>query len=233
MDGAGADGASGPAGVSGTSGDDGGPRATVTLRPLFTYLMIFNLLIGFLWGMLLFLITNLAGAPKAVQAVAVLSGIVVWIGSWWRTAIRFTPAELVVTRLIAPHHVPWYRVTHVNLYDMWDSDTDRVTGRRVDVRYRRDAEPPVEPMPTVFGEWRAWNRRYFRSLALPVFFPPPEDPFNYVPRAPRTWLGRYTNRQRETIRAEFAARGHELPDLTGLPAGAATRRRGGRSGPRG
>ncbi len=51
-----------------------------------------------------------------------------------------------------------------------------------------------------------------------MFFPPPEDPFGYVPREPRTWLGRYTNRQRETIRAEFAARGHELPGLTGLPA---------------
>lgn len=190
----------------------------MTLRPLFTYLMIFDLIIGFLWGMLFFLITNLAGAPTAVQAAAMLSGIVVWLCSWWRTAITFTPAELVVTRLIAPHHVPWYRVTHVSLYDMWDGDTDRVTGRRVDVRYRRDAEPPVEPMPTVFGEWRIWNRRYFRSLALPVFFPPPEDPFDYVPREPRTWLGHYTNRQRETIRAEFAARGHELPGLTGLPA---------------
>lgn len=227
MDGAGADGASGvggvsgptgasgstgTAGASGSAGDDGGSRPTVTLRPLFTYLMIFDLLIGFLWGMLLFLITNLAGAPKAVQAVAMLSGIVVWIGSWWRTAIKFTPAELVVTRLIAPHHVPWYRVTHVNLYDMWDSDTDRVTGRRVDVRYRRESEPPVEPMPTVFGEWRIWNRRYFRSLALPVFFRPAEDPFSYVPREPRTWLGRYTNRQRTAIRAEFAARGYQLPD---------------------
>jgi hypothetical protein len=70
----------------------------VTLRPLFTYLMIFDLIIGFLWGMLLFLITSLAGAPTVVQAVAMLSGIVVWLCSWWRTAIKFTPAELVVTR---------------------------------------------------------------------------------------------------------------------------------------
>lgn len=138
--------------------DNGEPRPTVTLRPLFTYLMIFDLLIGFLWGMLLFLVTNLAGAPKAVQAAAMLSGIVVWLWSWWRTTIRFTPDELLVTRLIAPHHVPWYRVTNVSLYDMFDSDTDRVTGRRVDVRYRRGAEPPVEPMPTVFGDWRVWNR---------------------------------------------------------------------------
>ena len=45
--------------------DNGEPRPTVTLRPLFTYLMIFDLLIGFLWGMLLFLVTNLAGAPTA------------------------------------------------------------------------------------------------------------------------------------------------------------------------
>jgi hypothetical protein len=194
--------------------DNGEPRPTVTLRPLFTYLMIFDLLIGFLWGMLLFLVTNLAGAPKAVQAAAMLSGIVVWLWSWWRTTIRFTPDELLVTRLIAPHHVPWYRVTNVSLYDMFDSDTDRVTGRRVDVRYRRGAEPPVEPMPTVFGDWRVWNRRYFRSLALPVFFPPGLDDIDYVPREPRTRLGRYTRRQRQTIRTEFAARGYELPDLS-------------------
>ena len=50
--------------------DNGGPRPTVTLRPLFTYLMIFDLIIGFLWGMLLFLITNLAGAPTAVDSGA-------------------------------------------------------------------------------------------------------------------------------------------------------------------
>jgi hypothetical protein len=207
-------------GVEPGAGDDGGARPTVTLRPLFTYLVIFDLIIGFVWGMVLFLITNLAGAPRAVQAAAMLSGIVVWLWSWWRTAIRFTPAELTVTRLIAPHHVPWCRVTQVSLDDMWDSDTDRVTGRRVDVRYRREAEPPAEPMPTVFGEWRSWNRKYFRSLALPVFFPPAADPFGDVAREPRTWLGRYTNRQRAAIRAEFAARGYQLPDLTGFPAGA-------------
>ena len=62
-------------------GDDVESRPTVALRPLFTYLMIFDLILGFVWGMLLFLITNLAGAPKAVQAVAMLSGIAVWIGS--------------------------------------------------------------------------------------------------------------------------------------------------------
>ena len=131
------------------------------------------------------------------------------------------PDELMVTRLIAPHYVPWYQVTGVSLYDMWDSDTDRVTNRRVDIRYRRDAEPPVEPMPTVFGEWRIWNRTYFRSLALPVLFPPGLDEIDYVPREPRTWLGRYTSRQRQTIRAEFAARGYELPDLTGSRPGLA------------
>ena len=58
--------------------------------------------------MLLLLITNLAGAPTAVQAVAMLSGVVAWLWSWWRTAIKFTPTELMVTRLIAPYHVPWY-----------------------------------------------------------------------------------------------------------------------------
>jgi hypothetical protein len=69
-------------------------------------------------------------------------------------------------------------------------------------------------MPTVFGDWRVWNRKYFRSLALPVFFPPGLDDIDYVPREPRTRLGRYTRRQRQTIRTGFAARGYELPDLS-------------------
>jgi hypothetical protein len=34
----------------------------------------------------------------------------------------------------------------------------------------------------------------------------------YVPREPRTWLGRRGNRQRAAIRAEFAARGYTLPE---------------------
>ena len=59
------------------AGGKGAPRPTVTLRPLSTYLLIFDVITGFIWGFLLFLITNLAGAPKAVQAVAMLSGIVV------------------------------------------------------------------------------------------------------------------------------------------------------------
>ena len=73
--------------------DDVRPRVTVTLWPLLTYLVIFDWLLGFVSGMVLFLIGNLAGAPKAVQAAAMLAGIVVWIGSWRRTSIEFTAGE--------------------------------------------------------------------------------------------------------------------------------------------
>jgi hypothetical protein len=67
-------------------------------------------------------------------------------------------------------------------------------------------------MPTVFGQYREWARRHFRTLNLPILFPPSRDELDYIPRAPRTWFGRRANRQREAIRAEFAARGYSLPE---------------------
>jgi hypothetical protein len=44
--------------------DDVRPRAPVTLRPIFTYLMIFDALLGFLTWLFLFLILNLSGVPE-------------------------------------------------------------------------------------------------------------------------------------------------------------------------
>ena len=191
--------------------DDVRPRATVTLWPVFTYRLIFDWLLGFVTWMVLFLILNLSHLPGAVQALSLLAGAVVWAGSWLRSSIQFTADELVVTSMFRPHHVPWSRVASVSLSDITDDDGERVTGRRLGVRYRRDAEPPAEPVPAVFGEFRAWNRRHYRTMSLPVLFPPSVDEFDYVPAEPRTWFGRYVNRQREMIRAEFAARGHSLP----------------------
>jgi hypothetical protein len=188
------------------------PRSAVTLWPLLTYLLIFDWLFGFVVWIVLFLIFNLTGLPAAVQALSLVAGAAVWIGSWLRTSIRFTADDLVVISMLRPRSVPWSRVAGVSLSDMADDDTGRVTGRRLSVRYRRDAEPPAEPMPTVSGEWRAWDRRHFRTMSLPVLFPPSLDEIDYIPSEPRTWIGRRGNRQREIIRAEFAARGYSLPD---------------------
>jgi hypothetical protein len=187
------------------------PRATVTVWPIVTYLLIFDWLLGFLVWLVLFLVFSLNRLPGAVQALSLLAGAVVWVGTWLRSSIRFTAEDLVVTWMFRPHRVPWSRVASVSRVDVSDDDTERVTGRRLSVRYRRDAEPPTEPVPAVFGDFRAWNRRYYRIISLPVLFPPSLDEFDYIPREPRTWLGRHVNRQRDLIRAEFAARGYSLP----------------------
>ena len=78
----------------------------VTVWPLFTYLLIFDWLFGFVTGMVLFVICNLAGAPTGVQAAGMLVGAVVWIATWLRTSIQFTADDLVVTMLLRPTASP-------------------------------------------------------------------------------------------------------------------------------
>jgi hypothetical protein len=192
--------------------DDVRPPATVTLWPIFTYLMIFDALLGFLTWLFLFFILNLSGVPEGWQLVSLPAGAAAGIWLWLRNSVQFTAADVAVTVFSRPHRIPWYRVRGVSLYDITDDNNDRVTGRRVTIRYRRGAEPPVKPMPTVFGEFRVWDRTYFHTLNLPVLFPPSPDELDYLPRQPCTRLGRHINRQRATIRAEFAAHGHPLPD---------------------
>jgi len=88
-----------------------------------------------------------------------------------------------------------------------------VTSRRVHVSYRRDPSTPTGPVPATLGEFRPWTRRHFRTVSLPLAFPPPVDSSDSrPPRAPRTWFGRHADRQRQIIRREFAARGYTLPD---------------------
>jgi hypothetical protein len=165
--------------------DDVKPRAAVSVRPIFTYLLIFDWLFGF----------------------------VVWVASWLRTSIQFTADDLVVTMLLWPRRIPWTHVVGVTLLDMGDSDSDRVTHRRLDIRYRRDPATPTGPVPTVFGEYRAWARIHFLSLSLPLTFPPAADSMDsYLARTPRTWIGRHANRQRQIIRREWPARGYPLPE---------------------
>jgi hypothetical protein len=49
-------------------------------------------------------------------------------------------------------------------------------------------------------------------MSLPLFFRVPEDQFTSGgPRRSLTWIGRRSDRQREIIREEFAARGYPLP----------------------
>lgn len=187
----------------------------MTVWPLFTYLLNFDGLLGFLTGAALFGICNLAGAPVGVQTVGALTGGVVWIASWLRTSIKFTADDLVVTMLLRPCRIPWARVERVTMLGMCedDADSDRVTRRRLEIRYRRDASTSADPVPAVFSEYRAWAQIHVRTLSLPLTFPPAADSMDSnAARAPRTWMGRHANRQREVIRREFAARGYSFPD---------------------
>jgi hypothetical protein len=194
--------------------DDIAPRAALTLRPLVTYLIIFNVIIGFIIGMVLLAISGSLGAPAGVLVAALLVGAVVAVASWLRTSIQFTAGDLAVTMLLGPRRIPWARVNRVTLEDIHDSDSGEVTHRRAVVTYRRDPGSPLPPMPTVLGEYRTWALAHFRRVSLPLFFPVPAD--QPTPgagtRQRRTWIGRRADRQRQIIREEFAARGYPLPE---------------------
>jgi hypothetical protein len=200
--------------LSGNPVDDIAPRAPVTLRPLVTYLIIFDVTIGFITGMALLAICGALGAPAGVLVAALLIGAVVAVASWLRTSIHFTASDLAVTMLLSPRRIPWVHVHGVTLQDIHDSDSDEVTHRRAVTRYRRDPGSPLPPMPTVFGEYRTWARTHFRTVSLPLFFPASagQPTPGAGPRQPRTWIRRRADRQREIIREEFAARGYPLPE---------------------
>jgi hypothetical protein len=192
--------------------DDITPRTAVTIWPLVTYLIVFNWLVGFLAGMAFFTICALAGAlSAAVTLASLLVGVAVWAAGWLRTSIQFTPGDLVLTMLLRRRRIPWTRIHAVTLQDVWDHETGQVTNQRVNVRYRRDPQTPLGPVPTILGEYRAWARAHFRTVNLPLLFPPANDSAGSSrPRRPRTWIGRRSSRQREIIRQEFAARGYSL-----------------------
>jgi hypothetical protein len=188
----------------------------VTVWPLFTFLLNFDGLLGLLSGAALLGICGFAGAPAGVQvAVGVLAGAAVWIASWLRTSIQFTRDDLVVTVLLRPRRIPWARVSSVGFVDAYEDDAHpaQTTARRVHVSYRRELSTPTGPVPATLGEYRPWARIHFRTLTLPLAFPPAVGSSDSPSlRAPSTRFGRHADRQRQIIRREFAARGYTLPD---------------------
>jgi hypothetical protein len=191
--------------------EDVRPRSTVTLRPIFTYLMIFDALLSFLTWMFLFLVLNLSGVPESWQLISLPAGVVAGIWLWLRNSVQFTDHDVSVTVFFGPHRIPGTRVTSVSLYDIADDGTNRVTGRRVTVRYHRGAAPRRADAHRL--------RRVPRLGPPPLPHPEPADPVPAQPQRvrlrpprPRPWFGRRANQQRETIRAEFAARGYSLPE---------------------
>ena len=202
--------------------DDVDPRVSVTVWPLITLLLILDCVLGAVSGAVLLGVCAGAGASAGIQAaVGTLGGLAVWIASWLRTSIRFTADELVVTMLLRPRRIAWARVSSVTFVDSYtDDDRPHRTppARRVQVRYRRDLSTPTGPVPTTLGEYRPWARMHYRTLTLPLAFPPPgrsadpgRDSVCLPPRAPRTWFGRHASRRQQVVRHEFAARGYALP----------------------
>ena len=191
--------------LSGNPADDIAPRAPATLWTLVTYLIIFDVTIGFITGMVLLVICASLGAPAGVLVAALLIGAVVAVAFWLRTSIQFTASDRAVTMLLWPRRIPWAHVHGVTLQDIHDSDSGEVTHRRAVIRYRRDPGSPMPPMPTVFGEYRTWARTHFRTVSLPLFFPAcaGQPTPGAGPRQPRTWIGRRADHQREIIREEL------------------------------
>jgi hypothetical protein len=151
-------------------------------------MVVFDFVIGFFVGLMILVICFLLGAPASVAGIAaLLAGTGVWLASWLRTSVRFTPSRLVITALLWPRRIPWPDVQSVSLQDMFDNETDEVTQQRLVIHYRRGSG--------------------LRLVTLPLFFPVPEM---LSSDKPRSWIRRRADRQREVIREQLAARGYPL-----------------------
>lgn len=121
-------------------------------------------------------------------------------------AIVFTDDALIVKSLLGRRRVAWDAVSSVTFNDVTDSDTDAVVHRVIVVRYRRYPDQPLPEMPTRFGEFREWHRAHFRSVRLPLHFPPQQADDSR--REKRKSQRR--ERMRATMLRELAARGYDL-----------------------
>lgn len=150
--------------------------------------------------------------PAVVSWMVTLVGTaVLWPALALRPSVGFTADALTVRLMFTRRRIAWADITAIRLEDVTDSETDAVNHRVVTVTYRRDPERPLPPMPTRFGDFRQWNREYFRTVRLPLSFPVPQtDGRRRSGRESR--FARRRERQRETIRRELAARGYPLSD---------------------
>ncbi len=124
-------------------------------------------------------------------------------------AIVFTDDALIVKSLLGRRRVPWGTVRSVTFDEITDSDTDAVVRQVIVVRYRRYPDQPLPEMPTRFGEFREWNRAHFRSVRLPLPFPPLQTEDNRREKR-SSRLARRRERMRAILLRELAARGYDL-----------------------
>jgi hypothetical protein len=149
--------------------------------------------------------------PAAASwAIAVLGTAALWFALSVRPAIGFTTDALIVESMFARRRVAWSAISSVTFEDVTDSDTDEVLHRLIVVRYRRYPDQPLPDMPTRFGDFREWSRAHFRTVRLPLPFPPQQasDDARRDSRASR--LARHRDRMRAIVLRELGARGYDL-----------------------
>jgi hypothetical protein len=195
--------------------EDARPATPVTLRGL---LQADRAVFGFLGALPVPFIATVSTAalvPGAVSWAIMLGGTAAgWAAVVLRPSVRFTAQELVVDLTFVRRRIAWADVQSVTFDTVEDSESDTVERRVISVRYRRDPGEPLPPRPARFGEFQRWNRAHFRTVRVPLSFPPlPGDNWPPVPVEPGTSrLARRRERQREAILREFAARGYQLTD---------------------
>lgn len=145
---------------------------------------------------------------EVLAFAAVFAGLT-WL-SWARTSVRFETDQVVITRLLLPRQrIPWSRVrqSHIDtVYAAYTRDGgSEVLYRHAQLALLRKPDEPPGPMPTTSREYRRWRRRTYRDVSVLVRFPKSPD-------APGP-SGRFAEvilRNRDIVRAEFAAHGHPL-----------------------
>lgn len=182
---------------------------SVTLRYLVTWKIAVDFAAALLISVPLVIIAGLLWPHRIVVFWAWLAFVVVaWAAFWLRTSVRFTEHDIAVTMWLRPYRVRWEHVSSVSFGDVYDYEAERVTRRKIQVRYPRHPRQPVPPVPAKLGDALQWSRTNFRTLPLPLTFPLPGK----EPTTPRTRIGRSMQRKRQIVRQEFAARGYPLPD---------------------
>jgi hypothetical protein len=147
--------------------------------------------------------------PSAFEALAFVAVFLTltWL-SWTRTSVRFEPDQVVITRLLRPaQRIPWSRVRQSRIDTVYDDGGDEVLYRYARLALLRNPDRPPDPMPTTPAEYRHWRQQTYRDVSVLVRFPnsaqatPPKGRFADVIR-----------RNRDIVRAEFAAHGFPLAE---------------------
>lgn len=191
------------------------PSAPVVLHGL---IQAERVAVALVWALLppfIATVSTAAVVPGAASWAIMVGGTaLVWAVLALRPSVRFTADALVVGLTFRRHRIPWADIASVTFDKVLDDDQDTVLRQVISVRYRRDPGTDLPPAPTRLADYRAWNRAHFRTVKLPLSFPPSAaDRWPPAPVEPGTSRSaRRRERQREIILREFAARAFPLPE---------------------